>query len=180
MIYTYDECLDKYGSDYLIKKALKENKLYKIEKGIYSENKNVSVLEILTKRYPKAILTMNTAFYYHGLTDVIPELYYLATVSSSKKLVDKRIKQIYVPEDLIDIGKEEGNNNGVKYNIYSKERMLIELLRFKNILPYDYYKEILNNYREIIYELNISGIEKYAKQFPKSKMILEALRKEVL
>ena len=58
--------------------------------------------------------------------------------------------------------------------------MLIELLRFKNILPYDYYKEILNNYREIIYELNISRIEKYAKQFPKSKMILEALRKEVL
>lgn len=98
---------------------------------------------------------MNSAFYYRGLTDVIPDLYYLATINSSKKLVDKRIKQIYVPEDLIEVGKEEGSNNDIKYYIYSKERMLVELLRFKNVLPYDYYKEILNNYREIIYELNI-------------------------
>lgn len=180
MIYTYNECLDKYGSNYLIKKALKENKLYKIEKGIYSQSANISVLEILTKKYPKTILTMNTAFYYHGLTDVIPDLYYLATIDSSKKLMDKRIKQIYVPENLIEVGKEEGSSNNIKYYIYSKERMLIELLRFKNKLPYDYYKEILNNYREIINVLNISKIEKYAKQFPKSKMILEALRKEVL
>lgn len=180
MIYTYNECLDKYGSDYLIKKALKGKKLFKIEKGIYSNSKYISSLEILINKYPKAILTMNTAFYYHGLTDDIPDLYYLATKDSSKKLVDKRIKQVYVPEKLIDIGKEEGNNNGIKYYIYSKERMLIELLRFKNTLPYDYYKEIVNNYREIIYELDISKIEKYAKQFPKSNMILETLRKEVL
>jgi len=180
MIYTYDECLKKYKTNHFIKKALKENKLNKIEKGIYSENKNIPVLEIITKKYPKAILTMNTAFYYHGLTDVIPDEYYLATKDCSKKLVDKRIKQIYVPERLFELGKEEGTNNGIKYLIYNKERMLIELLRFKNSLPFNYYKEIINNYREIINELNIAEIEKYAKLFPKSKMILETLKKEVL
>jgi len=57
--------------------------------------------------------------------------------------------------------------------------MLIELLRFKNKLPYDYYKEILRNYREIIYDLDIEQIQEYAAEFPKSKMISEALDREV-
>ena len=39
-------------------------------------------------------------------------------------------------------------------NIYDKERMLIELVRNKKNIPYDMYKEIVNNYRKIIESLN--------------------------
>ena len=56
-----------------------------------------------------------------------------------------------------------------------RERMLIELLRYKNKLPFDYYKEIIGNYRSLIYELDIERIQDYAATFPKSKMISEAL-----
>ena len=58
--------------------------------------------------------------------------------------------------------------------------MLIELLRNKNIVPYDLYKEIVMNYREIISDLEIWRIQKYASIFPKSKMISKALDEEVL
>ena len=73
MIRLYNECLDKYKSDYGIKKAIASGDLFKIEKGIYSEKKLVPELAIIKAKYPKAILTMNSAFYYHALTDVIPE-----------------------------------------------------------------------------------------------------------
>ena len=120
------------------------------------------------------------AFYAHGLTNLIPEKYDLATPSKSAKLMDNRIKQIYVNEDIFNLGIEEKEENGVKIRIYDKERMLIELLRAKNSMPYDLYKEIINHYREIIYGLELWRIQEYASVFPKSKMISKALDEEVL
>lgn len=58
-------------------------------------------------------------------------------------------------------------------------KYLSSLLRFKNIYPYDYYKEILSNYRKQVYELDIERIQEYADIFPKRKMISEALSTEV-
>ena len=94
--------------------------------------------------------------------------------------MDNRIKQIYVNEDIFNLGIEEKEENGVKIRIYDKERMLIELLRAKNSMPYDLYKEIINHYREIIYSLELWRIQEYASVFPKSKMISKALDEEVL
>ena len=65
------------------------------------------------------------------------------------------------------------------FKIYDKERMLIELLRYKNRLPYDYYKEILGHYRELLYELDIERIQDYAATFPRHKMISDTLDAEV-
>lgn len=44
---------------------------------------------------------------------------------------------------LFEIGKSQINYNNVQINIYNKERMLIELIRNKNTIPFDYYKEII-------------------------------------
>ena len=63
--------------------------------------------------------------------------------------------------------------------VYDKERMLIELIRNKNKLPYDYYKEIIGNYRNIISELDIEKIQDYAMIFPKSSLITKTLQAEV-
>ena len=74
---------------------------------------------------------------------------------------------------------EEKEISGVTVKIYDKERMLIELLRNKNSMPYDLYKEIIGNYRKIIEGLEIWRIQEYADIFPKSKMIKKALEEEV-
>ena len=58
--------------------------------------------------------------------------------------------------------------------------MLIELIRNKNKLPFDYYKEILLNYRKVINELDIQAIQEYAFALPKTSMVLETLQLEVL
>ena len=179
MIYTYKECMEKWSSDYQIKKQIESDNLFQIEKGIYSDKPEVSTLAVISAKYPKAVFTMNSAFYYHGLTDVIPDKYHLATEKHSISLRDKRIQQYYVQSDILNIGVTLMTRRDATIRIYDRERMLIELLRYKNKLPFDYYKEILGNYRNLIYELDIERIQEYVAIFPKSKLISEALETEV-
>lgn len=180
MVLNYKEAITQFGNAYKLSQAVSGGLVFKLEDGIYSTNKQEPELGIIMKKYPKAVLAGEYAFYAHGLTNLIPEKYDLATTSKAAKLTDKRVRQIYVREDIFNLGIEEKEKNGVLLRIYDKERMLIELLRAKNIMPYDLYKEILIHYREIICELEIWRIQEYASVFPKSKMISKALDEEVL
>ena len=180
MILSYQEAVNKCGSEYKLHQAVLSGTIYKQEEGIYSTSKNVSELGIIAKKYPKAVLTGEYAFYLHGMTNVIPEKYNLATLSKAAKLTDIRVNQEYVNSDVFSLGIEEKEVDGVVVRIYDKERMLIELLRHKNSMPYDLYKEILINYRECISNLEIWRIQEYAGVFPKSKMITKALDEEVM
>ncbi len=179
MILTYKECIEKFGSDYQLSKAVAEESIYRVEAGVYSTARYSSELEIIVKKYPNAILTGEYAFYIHDLTDVIPEKYHIATKAKAAKLLDARIEQVYIRDDLLQLGAVEKEISGVTVKIYDKERMLIELLRNKSSMPYDLYKEIIGNYRKIIENLQIWRIQEYADIFPKSKMIKKALDEEV-
>ena len=180
MIMSYEEAIKEYGSDYKLKKAIDSGVVFKIENGIYSSRKYNNELEVILKKYPKAILAGEYALYIHGLTDVIPEKYSLATSSKAARITDKRVEQLYVRQDLLPLGVQEIEKNGAAIRVYDKERMLIELLRNKNSMPYDIYKEILLNYRGIIGDLEIWRIQEYAEKFPKSKKISKALEDEVM
>ena len=176
---TRAECLKKFGSDYFIEKNIEEGKLFKVSKGVYSEKEDVPEIAIFMYKYPNSVLTMNSAFYYHGLTDVVPDECDLATDRDAAKIHNQRVKQYFVQVDFFSKGIEKQNYKGYMINIYNKERMLIELVRYKSKLPYDYYKEILLNYRKLLPTLNIQKIQDYALAAPKSNKIMEILRTEV-
>ena len=55
MLLTYQECVDKYGSDYRLKKEIVSGNLFLKEKGIYSTMRNTSEIEVLLRKYPKAV-----------------------------------------------------------------------------------------------------------------------------
>jgi len=177
---TRAECLKKYGSDYFIEKNIEKGKLFKVSKGVYSEKENVPEIAIFMYKYPNSVLTMKSAFYFHGLTDVVPDECDLATDRDAAKIHDQRVKQYFVQVDFFSKGIEKQNYKGYTINIYNKERMLIELARYKSKLPYDYYKEILLNYRRLLPTLNIQKIQDYALAAPKSNKIMEILQAEVL
>ena len=179
MILKYRRCIEEGRSAYQIKKAIAAGKLYRLEKGIYSSEPAASFLSILAAKYPSAIITMDTAFYYHNLTDLIPDKYCIATPKSARLLRDARVQQYFIPKELWGLGAVTMRRNHTTFRIYDKERMLIELLRFKNKLPYDYYKEILGNYRIQLPELDIARIQEYTAIFPKRKMIGKLLEAEV-
>lgn len=179
MIFNYNDMLKKYGSDYQILKAVSKKEVFKLEKGIYSDKQFVSYLAIIAKKYPNAIFTSESAFYYHNLTDVIPQKYFLATGRNTSKINSDDIFQVFVPDEYLQIGKTNMIVNGVSINIYDKERMLIELMKTRKSLPFDYYKEIVLNYREIINELDMEKIEEYLSLYKNDVDLYEALQREV-
>lgn len=179
MILLYKELIKEYKSNYKIKKLIEEGKIFKIEKGIYSDRKDVNYLEIISKKYPNAIFTMDSAFYYHNLTDVIPEKEHLALKRDSTKISDSRIKVVYYQDKFFDIGKSTLNINGVEVKVYDKERMLIELIRNRNSIGFDYYKEIIENYREIRETLNTKRIAEYISNFAIENHLYDVIMKEV-
>ena len=180
MLLSYQECLEKYGTDYKIKKCVQVGELYVKEKGIYSDKRYVPELEIISKKYPNAIITLNSAFYYYGLTDTIPDFYYVATPKNTRKISDERVKQFYENSEAFDMGKTTMNYDGVDIVIYDKERLLVELIRNKRKFSFDLYKELIASYRKIVHELDMTLVAEYAYELPKSNMVMETIRLEVL
>lgn len=179
MVYNYKEVMQLYKNDYNLKKALQEKEIYKLEKGIYSKNKLVNPLVLYSKKYPKAVITMDSAFYYYNLTDVIPSNIYIATNRNSDKINDKKVVQIYMTKEILNKGKLELSDIDGNINIYDKERLLVELIRKKSKIEFDYYKEIICNYRKIVNELDMYKLEEYVSLFKNEKGLLTILQLEV-
>lgn len=179
MLYFHKELKEKLKSDYQIQKAVSNKEYYKIKDGLYSEQKFVNPLEIIMKKYPNAIFTSDSAYYYYDLTDVIPDFFYLATKRTDSRINDKNIKQVFIPNELFDFGKTQIQVENIKINIYDQERLLVELIRKKNIIPFDYYKEIITNYRKKADKLDVYKLQKYISYYKNESSLYDTLMREV-
>ena len=180
MILTYKECIEKYGSDYQIKKEMKAGKLFQKEKGYYSLQKSCSEIEMIITKFPRAIYTGESAYYYFGLTDVIPDKHYLATKRTDSRIKDENVRQVFVKDDIFEIGKTKMEYRGLIFSIYGQERLLVDLIRTKSKLPFDYYKEIIGSYRSRAESMDFFLIEEYASKFRTKKAIMNAIQLEIL
>lgn len=180
MLMSREDCRKRYGSDYLTEQQIKAGRLFQIEKGVYSDQERVPEQAVIAFKYPKAILTMMSAFYHYGLTDVIPDRFDLATDRDASKIRDPRVHQFFMPHDFCEDGVEQADVQGYPVRVYNRERMLIELLRNKAFIPFDLYKEILLNYRRIMPQLDMQKIQDYALASPKSNRVMNALQMEVM
>lgn len=179
MLYNYNEMLEIYKNDYRIKKNINSKNIFKIEKGLYSDKPNVHYLAIISKKYPFAIISSHSAYYYYNLTDMIPRKIVVCTNRNATRIHSDKIKQIRMQDELYQLGITTMEYEGVIINIYDKERLLIDLARNKNNMGYDLYKEIVANYREIAGTLNMRKIEEYLSYFANGDNILATLQDEV-
>jgi hypothetical protein len=180
MIYTYKEAQNKYGSNYQIEQGIKHGELFKLERGLYSNKPSISPYAAAARRYPHAIITMDSAYYIHGLTDVIPQTTHLATRRNATRIADARIKQFFTEDWLFEPGSVYMEYDNSTIRIYSKERMLVELMRNSKSLPLDYYKEIILSYRKQVDDLDIQSIEEYIGLFDRNEYMFNILQREVL
>ena len=179
MVYSYQEILKKYGSRSKIDEALKNKEIYKLKNNVYSDKIYVNPIVVISKKYPNGIITMDSAFYYYNLTDVVPQKVYLATNRNSDKIKDDEVVQVLIPKDILVQGKIQVDINGNIVNIYNRERLLIELIRKRGTIPFDYYKEIIESYRQISYELDMYKIEEYVSLFKNEVNLFDILQREV-
>lgn len=179
MIYNYQELKNEYNTGYRIKRAIEKEEIYKIDKGLYSNKKYVNPIALYSKKYPNAIITMDSAFYFYDLTDVIPQKVYLATDSHSRKIDNENIVQLFVEGKILNEGKIKEKIDDEYINIYDKERLLVELIRRRNQISFDYYKELILNYRECSDKLDMYKIEKYISLYKNEFNLSNALLREV-
>lgn len=179
MIYSYREILKKVGSRSMIEKALKNNELFRLKDNVYSDSDLVDPMVVISKKYINSIITMDSAFYYYNLTDVIPQKVHVATSRDARKINDPEVVQYYLNNDILNPGKTQVDVCGDKINMYDRERLLIELIRKRAFIPFDYYKEIIENYRQISYELDMYKIEEYVALFKNEVNLFDILQREV-
>ncbi|MGN0034947.1 MAG: hypothetical protein ACI364_04400, partial [Coriobacteriales bacterium] len=61
-----------------------------------SDERNPNPNAVVCALYPQAVLTMDSAFYLHGLTDVVPELVHVATARNSTRVRDARARHYFM------------------------------------------------------------------------------------
>ena len=87
-----------------------------------------------------------------------------------KKAIEKR--EVYKLEKGLYSDKEY-------VNIYDKERLLVELIRKRNQISFDYYKELISSYRESSDKLDMYKIEKYLALYKNEVNLSNVLLREV-
>lgn len=178
MIITKKELINKYGSVRKANKAINDNKYSRVARGLYvNDSAFLSELEQIFRRFNNATLGYRSAFEYYDLSDYIPTKYEIVTNLKSHKINNPKVKQFYMSDFIINIGRKKVKTKYGHIYIYDKERMLIELIRLKNKFPHDYYQEVIKNYRKLIEngEIDFNVVEKYCSSFVKEKNLLSKI-----
>ncbi len=180
MIYKAQELLTLGESEYSIRNKVSSGKLFLVDRGIYSDKNHNYVNEaFICKKYKKAILTGLSAFYIYGLTDYIPDKFYLATKQHSFPIRKDNVSQIYQDKSFFEVGKKTMEYDGGIINIYDMERLLIELVRLKSKYPAELYYEVLSSFRKNKDKLDFYKINEYSKKFKNNDSLLRKI-KEIL
>ena len=135
---------------------------------------------MISFKYPEAVFTGVSAYFYYDLTDYIPIEYNLATRRNHTRIKDKNVKQFFVKDNLFEKELTKLEYDGVTIRVPTKERLLVDLIRYKKKIPFDLYKEVINNYRRLIFQLDFLAIEEYAENFKNGESINDAIQLEVL
>ena len=178
-LYNYRTCQERFGSAYQIAKAVADGRLHKMDKGIYSNTGRESELEVLQFKYPDSVVTLGTAYYFYEMTDVVPDEYDFVTARSDGRIKDDRIRQYYVPAEVLKTGMVIRDFNGEKIRTYDLERLLIETARMKSSLPSDLYKEVILEFRRRAESMYPAKIGEYLAGFPKRELIERIIDEEV-
>ena len=135
---------------------------------------------MIAKRYPGGILTGQTALYAHGLVTAPPDRIDLATKRGGTKIRDAAVRQHFIPEGWLGVGRSTVSVDGTELAAYDPERMLPRAHAApRNKLPYDLYREAVASFRRRSERLDIYRLQDYAEAIPHGEAHLELAMEEV-
>jgi predicted transcriptional regulator of viral defense system len=149
-------------------KMVKENKLERISRGIYTQLDTIEdEMYILQKKYKNFIFSHETALFLHDLSDRTP-LKYSVTVPSGTKISEKlssRLKIYYIKNEFHLLGVVESKtafNNPIK--IYNTERTICDILRSKSRIDHQIFSDALKRFGKSK-QINLYLLSDYSKKF---------------
>lgn len=124
-----------------------------VKSGYYSMNyREKSEESIIYGLFPDAVLTMDTALYYYGYITQRPFTWSIAVsknTSKSRFKIDYPVLHPYYTEpDVLKLGAVEIPFEGGNMQIYEKERLICECLKYEERIERDVMKQALRKFIE--------------------------------
>lgn len=150
-------------------KFIKENNLLKIKEGEYvTEDFVIDDYYLLQKRYPKAIYSGYSALYLNKLIDRIPDYLEVTMLKGNNIRKDSFNFEIKIHiennDEIFNIGncyiKDDFGNDILTF---SKEKIIVEMIRKKDSYDSEIYIKTLKNYLSSK-DKNLEFLFKYARE----------------
>lgn len=148
-VLTSKELLQLGVTYYSIRHLLEQGVISKIKRGVYilndsSEEENGLIFKLL----PKGVFCLQSAASIYNYTTSIPLRHHIAVHNKANhNLPDYPPIKLYYWKDLqYELGIEEKVIDGVKVNIYNREKTICDYFKFRNKLEFNSVKEVLNSY----------------------------------
>ncbi len=151
----------------------------KLDRGLYGLRglPDISDPDLVTvaKKVPNGVVCLISALYFHRLTNQIPHCVHIAIPQHIKapKIDYPPVRFYWFSEKTWESGIEEHVIGGIKVNVYSREKTIIDCFKHRNKVGIEVAIEALKNYWEsdnidlnkIKHLAKISKVEKIIKPY---------------
>ncbi|MFA6736599.1 MAG: hypothetical protein WCR87_06755 [Saccharofermentanales bacterium] len=152
-----------------IQTLIERGVIEKVRYGYYQwiDSENMSEAAVITRLFPDAILSMDTALFYYRYSDRIPLAWHLTVSKDSGKSRFKIdypfTKPYYTEPALLELGLTNGEIDGNPVRIYDKERTICDCLRHMAKMDRETFNKAIQGYIADS-ERNIPRLSEYAKK----------------
>lgn len=130
---------------------VEDGTLERVKSGYYSLNyRSKSEEEIIAGLFPDGVLCLDSALYYHKYIDRKPYEWHIAVDKNTSKSRFKMdypiIQPYYAEEDVLKLGVINIPFAEATMNIYDKDRMICDCLKFEEKLDREVFKRAILSY----------------------------------
>lgn len=156
-------------TNYDVANLCKEGYLERIRHGYYqlAGQEDIKEEQILASLLPGSIVCIESALFYYGYSDFSPRQWSIAvprTFSRTRLHIDSLATKVYfVQPGIFEIGKTNGDFNGVQLAVYDRERTICDCFKYRTKLDNEMFNKALNAYAADN-KKNLSNLSSYAKK----------------
>lgn len=161
----------------------KDGVIERIRRGFYQlpQGANIAEEKLIQELLPQGIICVESALFHYGYSDFSPREWSIAvprTASRAVKNIEEfPMKAYYIQNNFWNMGKSEGNFNGVILPVYDRERTICDCFKYRTKLDNEIFNKAVNAYATDE-KKNLANLSKYAKEmrlYTKVMNVMEVL-----
>lgn len=134
-----------------IKRMVQEGTISKIKYGYYELTEYIPNDHVIVARlFPDSVVFLESALFYYGYIDRVPQEIQVAVDRSSKTtkydIEYPMVKPFYMEPRFLEVGVETIEIDGVKIRIFNRDRTMCDVLRFEKKMDYEVFSSAIESY----------------------------------